>query len=322
MEDFDMPEIGVFLLSEEHGPSELGTQAKLAEHAGFRSVFISDHFHPWIDRQGESPFVWSVIGALSAATDLRVTTGVTCPTVRIHPAILAQAAATSQILLDGRFVFGVGSGEALNEHILGDHWPSVDIRHKMLEEAIEVIRLLWEGGLVNHHGEFYTVENARLYSVPESPPPIAVSAFGPRAAEVAARVGDGFITVEPDADLLSTYREHGGRGPGIAAVKVCWDQDEKRARKLAHELWPTECLPGQLSQELPMPAHFEAAAEIVTEEMVGDSLACGPDPEKHVKAISAYLEAGFDQVYVNQIGPDQEGFFDFYVREIRPRLDA
>jgi G6PDH family F420-dependent oxidoreductase len=185
-----------------------------------------------------------------------------------------------------------------------------------------VIRLLWKGGLVNHNGEFYTVKNARLYSVPESPPPIAVSAFGPVAAEVAAQVGDGFITVAPDGDLLAKYREQGGRAPGIAAVKVCWDQDEKRARKLAHALWPTECLSGQLSQELPMPAHFEAAADIVTEEMVGDTLACGPDPEKHVKAISAYLEAGFDQVYVNQIGPDQEGFFDFYVRELRPRLDV
>jgi len=148
------------------------------------------------------------------------------------------------------------------------------------------------------------------------------SAAGPAAAKVDARVGDGFITVAPDGDLLGRYRDQGGRGPGIAALNVCWDQDEKRARKLAHELWSTKCLSGQLSQELPMPAHFEAAAEIVTEEMVGDTLACGPDPEKHVKAITAYLEAGFDQVYVNQIGPDQEGFFDFYTRELRPRLDA
>ena len=176
-----MPEIGAFLSSEEHGPLDLLAQAKLAEKAGFHSVFISDHFHPWIDRQGESPFVWSVIGAISAATSHKVTTGVTCPTVRIHPAILAQAAATTQILFEGRFVFGVGTGEALNEHILGDRWPSVEIRLQMLEEAIEVIRLLWKGELVNHHGEFYTVENARLYSVPDSPPPIAVSGFGPKA---------------------------------------------------------------------------------------------------------------------------------------------
>jgi G6PDH family F420-dependent oxidoreductase len=317
-----MPEIGAFLSSEEHGPLDLLTQAKLAEQAGFRSVFISDHFHPWIDRQGESPFVWSVIGAISAATDLAVTTGVTCPTVRIHPAIIAQAAATTQILLDGRFVLGVGSGEALNEHILGDRWPSVEIRLRMLEEAVEVIRLLWEGGLVNYHGEFYTVENARLYSLPDSPPPIALSGFGPKAAELAARVGDGYITVQPDRELLGAYRDHAGGGPAIGAVKVCWGPDENKARTLAHELWATECLSGQLSQELPMPSHFESAAEIVTEEMVGETLACGPDPERHVEAISAYLEAGFDQVYVNQIGPDQEGFFDFYAREIRPRIEG
>jgi G6PDH family F420-dependent oxidoreductase len=317
-----MPEIGAFLSSEEHGPQALLEQAKLAERSGIHSIFISDHFHPWIDRQGESPFVWSVIGAISATTNHRVTTGVTCPTVRIHPAILAQAAATSQLLLGGRFVFGVGSGEALNEHILGDRWPGVHTRLKMLEEAVEIMRRMWTGKLVNHHGEFYTVENARLYSVPDDPPPIAVSAFGPKAAEVAARVGDGFITVQPDRQLLTTFREHGGQGPTIGALKVCWGEDEKRARKVAHELWPTECLNGQLSQELPMPAHFESAASIVTEEMVGDAIACGPDPERHVKAISEYVEAGFDEIYVNQIGPDQEGFFDFFARELRPRLRA
>jgi G6PDH family F420-dependent oxidoreductase len=317
-----MPEIGAFLSSEEHGPTDLVKQALMAEQAGLRSIFISDHYHPWIDRQGESPFVWSVIGAISAATTHKVTTGVTCPTVRIHPAILAQAAATSQILLGGRFVFGVGSGEALNEHILGDRWPSVEVRLSMLEEAIAVIRLLWEGGLVHHHGEHYTVENARLYSLPDTPPPIAVSAFGPKATDLAARIGDGFITVSPDGELLSRYREKGGQGPSIAAVKVCWGEDEGKSRKVAHELWPTEGLSGQLSQELPLPSHFEEAAQVVTEDMVADVVACGPDPERHVEAISAYLEAGFDEVYVNQIGPDQEGFFEFYARELRPRLEG
>ena len=251
-----------------------------------------------------------------------MTTGVTCPTVRIHPAILAQAAATSQILLGGRFVFGVGSGEALNEHVLGHRWPPIETRLEMLEEAVDVIRRLWEGRFVTHHGKFYTVENARLYSVPDIPPPIAVSAFGHRAAEVAARIGEGFITVKPSAELLGTYHLHGGTGPSIAALKVCWDQDEKRARKLAHELWPTDVLGGQLNQELHMPAHFASAVELVTEDMVADVVACGPDPERHVAAISAYLDAGFDEVYVNQIGPDQEGFFDFFSREVRPRLNG
>src|ERR1700728_5291888 len=218
-----MAEIGAFLSSEEHGPSDLVAQAQLAERSGFRSVFISDHFHPWIDRQGESPFVWSVIGAISASTDLKVTTGVTCPTVRVNPAILAQAAATSQLLLDGRFVFGVGSGEALNEHILGHRWPPVETRLEMLEEAVEVIRQLWEGGLVTHHGRYYTVENARIYSLPDSPPPIVVSAFGPDATDVAARIGDGFVTVQPDAELLERYRKNGGTGRALAGAEGCWD---------------------------------------------------------------------------------------------------
>lgn len=317
-----MAEIGAFLSSEEHGPRSLLRQAQMAEAAQMRGVFISDHFHPWIDSQGQSPFVWSVVGAIGATTSLPVMTGVTCPTVRIHPVILAQAAATSQSLLDGRFIFGVGSGEALNEHILGDHWPPVVTRLEMLEEAVEVIRRLWQGDLVTHHGRFYTVENARLYTLPDTPPPIVVSAFGAEAAEVAARVGDGFVTVKPGSDLLEHYRRHGGGGDAVAALKVCWDGDESRARKLAHQLWPTEAVDGQLSQELPLPSHFEAATSHVTEEMVADLVPCGPDPERHIAAIERFFEAGFDRVYVNQIGPNQEGFFDFYARELRPRLAA
>jgi G6PDH family F420-dependent oxidoreductase len=190
----------------------------------------------------------------------------------------------------------------------------------MLEEAVEVIRQLWEGGLVTHHGRYYTVENARIYSLPDSPPPILVSAFGPDAADVAARIGDGFVTVQPDDELLDRYRKNGGEGRAIAALKVCWGEDEQVARKLAHQLWPTEAVEGQLAQELALPSHFEAAAANVTQEMVAEQIACGPDPEKHVAAINKYIEAGFDEVYVNQVGPDQEGFFRFYERELRPRL--
>lgn len=315
-----MAEIGLFLSSEEHGPRDLVEQARQGEAGGFRSVLISDHFHPWLDRQGESPFVWSVIGAIAATTGLKVTTGVTCPTVRIHPAIVAQAAATSQLLLDGRFVLGIGSGEALNEHILGHRWPPVATRLEMLEEAVEVMRALWEGSLVTHHGRYYTVENARLYSCPREAPPVVVSAFGPEALQVAARIGDGFVTTEPDAEMVSSYRQQQGSGPALGAVKVCWHPDEQQAEKLAYELWPTDALPGQLNQELALPAHFEAAASLVTEDMVTGSVPCGPDPERHVAAIMKYLDAGFDEIYVNQIGPDQEGFIDFLSREVRPRL--
>ena len=217
----------------------------------------------------------------------------------------------------GRFVFGVGSGEALNEHILGHRWPPVDTRLEMLEEAVEVIRKLWEGGLVTHHGRYYTVENARIYSLPDSPPPILVSAFGPDAADVAARIGDGFVTVQPDGGTPGSIpRRTAAKGRAIAALKVCWGEDEQVARKLAYELWPTEGVEGQLAQELALPSHFEAAAANVTEEMVAEQIACGPDPERHMAAINKYLEAGFDEVYINQIGPDQEGFFRFYEREL------
>src|SRR5687767_6204733 len=184
--------IGYFLSCEEYSPRDLVEQAKQAEQAGFHALWISDHFHPWNDEQGHSSFVWSVIGALAEATTLPVTTGVTCPTVRIHPAIIAQAAATSRMLHEGRFQLGVGSGEALNEHILGGRWPEADVRLEMLEEAVEVMRLLWHGGQQSHRGRHYTVENARVYDLPDTPPPVLVSGFGPKAVRVAAKIGDGF----------------------------------------------------------------------------------------------------------------------------------
>jgi G6PDH family F420-dependent oxidoreductase len=315
-----MAEIGIFLASEEHGPRRLVEFAEMAEEAGFSSLLISDHYHPWIEQQGEASFVWSVIGAIAGRTALKVTTGVTCPTVRIHPAVLAQAAATAQELLDGRFVFGVGSGEALNEHILGHRWPTAETRLEMLEEAVGIMRRLWEGKMVTHHGRYYEVENARLYSLPASPPPIVVSSFGPKSLQAAASFGDGLVTTEPDSSVVENYRSKGGKGPAVAAVKVCWGEDERSALELARSLWATECLPGQLNQELSVPAHYEAAVELVTEEMVAEKISCGPDPETHVAHLSSYLEAGFDEVYVNQIGPDQKGFFDFFNKELRHRL--
>jgi G6PDH family F420-dependent oxidoreductase len=234
--------------------------------------------------------------------------------------VLAQAAATSQLLLEGRFSFGVGSGEALNEQILGDRWPPADVRLEMLEEAVAVIRELWRGGVVNHRGRHYTVERARLYSLPDDPPPILVSGFGPDSTALAARIGDGFVTTAPDPDAIRSYREQGGRGPAIAAAKVCWGPDEAAAGKLAYDLWPTTGVPGELSQELPTPRHFEQAAENVTEEMVTSKIVCGPDPDRHAHQIRQYLEAGFDEVYVGQVGEDQAGYFDFYRREVAPRL--
>ena len=315
-----MTEIGYFLSSEEHGPDALVRQARQAEEAGFASAWISDHYHPWIDRQGESPFVWCVIGAIAATTRLTLTTAVTCPTIRVHPAVLAQAAATAALMLPGRFRFGVGSGENLNEHVLGDHWPPTHIRLEMLEEAVEVMRALWSGAVTNHEGKHYRVENARIYSCPDQPPPVMVSGFGPKATSLAARIGDGYINTSPDAELVRRYAEEGGTGPKAAGIKVCWAKDEATARKTAHELWPTSGVPGELSQELAMPAHFEQAAENVTEDQIAEKIVCGPDPERYVEMIRKYLDAGFDEVYVSQVGDDQPGFFDFYRRELSPRL--
>src|SRR3712207_5388589 len=293
----------------------------MAEEAGFEAFWISDHYHPWTDEQGNSPFVWSVIGGLSQATSLPVTTGVTCPTIRIHPAIIAQAAATSKVMLNGRFSLGVGTGEKLNEHVLGDRWARAGVRLERLGECLEVIRLLWQGGSRSHHGKDFTVENARIYALPEEPPEVFNSGFGPRATRLAGRIGDGYCHTAPDAEMLSLFRESGGGDkPAHAGTKVCWGEDEAAARRTAHRLWPNEQLPGELAQELPSPRHFEQASSLVKEEMVGAAIPCGPDPEKHLQAIRQYIDAGFDEVYVQQIGPEQEGFFRFYEREILPEL--
>ncbi|MFI5534008.1 TIGR03557 family F420-dependent LLM class oxidoreductase [Kitasatospora sp. NPDC051853] len=316
-----MSEFGYFLSCEEFTPEQLLAQARRAAEAGFTRLAVSDHYHPWNDAQGNSPFVWSMIGALSQAVDLPLTTLVTCPTVRLHPAVTAQAAATSAVLLRGRFTLGVGTGEALNEHVLGDRWPAFSERAEMLEEAVEVMRRLFTGGQVTHHGRHYTVENARLYTVPAEPPPVLVSGFGPAAAALAGRIGDGFVTMTPDRDLVGEFRKAGGAGkPVIGGVKVCWDDDRDRAVDLVHRLWPTELLPGELAQLLPSPAHFEQAAELVTPAMVSDSVTCGNDLEAHVSALRSYVEAGFDEVYVGQIGPDNEAFFDAYHHRVLPAL--
>jgi G6PDH family F420-dependent oxidoreductase len=314
--------IGYFLSSEELGPQALVEQARRAERAGFHALWISDHFHPWNDEQGHSPLVWSTIGALSQVTTLPVTTAVTCPTVRIHPAIVAQAAATSAVLLEGRFGLGVGSGEALNEHILGHAWPDADTRLEMLEEAVEVIRTLWRGGTRDHRGRYYTVQNARIYDLPEDSPPILVSGFGPKSVRLAARIGDGYVTTKPDAELVELYRSEGGVGPVQGGTKVCFGADEAQARRTAHRLWPNEALGGELAQVLPTPAHFEQACELVTEDMVAEMVPCGPDIERHVQALQQYADAGVDELFVQQIGPDDDAFFDEWARGVLPRFGA
>jgi coenzyme F420-dependent glucose-6-phosphate dehydrogenase len=317
-----MVSLGYALSSEEHRPSDLVRHARLAEEAGFSFALISDHFHPWLDVQGQSPFVWSVIGGIAEATStLELGTGVTCPTIRIHPAIIAHAAATAGAMMEGRFFLGVGTGENLNEHVLGDRWPDWDVRARMLGEAVEIIRRLWTGEVTSIDGEFYTVENARLYTLPDRPVPLHVAGSGPRSARLAGELGDGYIGTSPEKELLAEFdRARGRTRPHYGQLTVCWARDEAAARKTAHRFWPTAAIPGEAGQELPNPAHFEQIAKIVTEDMVAEQIVCGPDIDRHVAAIQEYADAGYDHVYVHQIGPDQEGFLDAYARDVLPRV--
>jgi len=296
--------------------------AVMAEQAGFTWAMISDHYHPWIDRQGNAPFVWSVIGGIAQATErLHLGTGVTAPIIRIHPAVLAQAAATSAAMMPGRFFLGVGTGENLNEHVTGAHWPPYPVRAEMLKEAVEIMRLLWQGGLKSYRGQHFTVENARLYTLPDQPPPIMVAAGGPKSAKLAAEIGDGLVNSSPQKDVVDMYNRAGGKDkPKHAQFTMCWARTKDEALNTAFETWPTSALKGTLTQELPLPSNFEDAASMVTKDMIAESIVHGPDPEPFVAGIRKYIDAGFTHVYLSQIGPDQEGFIDFWKRELKPAL--
>jgi G6PDH family F420-dependent oxidoreductase len=308
--------IGYFLSCEEYTPAELIEQARLAQEAGFQGLWISDHYHPWNDQQGQSPFVWSIIGALSQVVTIPVTTAVTCPIQRLHPAVVAQAAATSAVLHDGRFVLGVGTGEALNEHITGERWPSAGERLEMLEEAVDVMRRLWDGGFVSHRGPHFTVEQAQVYTRPPSPPPVYVSAFGPKAIDLAGRIADGYILTMPDRELVEGFRAAGGGDkPVQGGFKASWAATEAEAVATAHRLWPNSGVPGELSQVLPSPKHFEQASQLVTPEQTAKAVACGPDPAKQAARLKEYEDAGFAEVYVANIGPHSAELIDLYRKE-------
>ncbi|MEA2170048.1 MAG: hypothetical protein QOF76_3348 [Solirubrobacteraceae bacterium] len=315
-----MTDFGYFLSSEELGPADIVRAGQAAEAAGFDRVWVSDHFHPWLPTQDESPFVWSVLGALAASTSLTMTTAVTCPTMRIHPAILAQATATTACLAPGRFRFGIGSGERLNEHILGDLWPPVEIRLDMMVEAVEIIRRLWTGETVTHEGNHYAVHLATIHSRPDEPPPILVSAFGPIATDVAAEIGDGFVNVEPDAESIQRYRDGGGTGITQGGTKICWAPTEQEGAEIACRQWGHSVVGGPPSQELAVPEHFEPLAAMATPEAMAESVPCGPDADRAAEHIREYVDAGFDEVYVAQMGPHQEEGIRFLIDEVLPRV--
>lgn len=316
-------EIGYALSSEEHRPLELVTYARRAEERGFDFATISDHFHPWLDAQGQSPFVWSVLGAIATATDrLPVGTGVTCPLLRIHPAIVAHAAATAGAMMPGRFSLGLGTGENLNEHVLGDRWPSATERRAMLREAVGIIRELWSGELVRHSGDYYEVVDARLYTLPTEPIELLIAAGSEESAELAGELGGGLVATAPDSTLVAAYGDAGGDGRRLGQLTVSWADSEDEAIETAMQWWPNAALRGPLSQELALPQHFEACLAMVDEADVAEAIVCGPDPEGIIDSIRAFEDAGFDGVYLHQVGPDQDGFLSFASEQLLPSVTA
>jgi coenzyme F420-dependent glucose-6-phosphate dehydrogenase len=315
-------ELGYSLSSEEFAPDQLISFARQAEEADFRFSLISDHYHPWTNQQPHSPFVWSTIGGISQVVKrLRLGTGVTCPLMRINPAIIAQAAATSAVLMPRRFFLGVGTGENLNEHILGGHWPKASERLEMLEEAISVMRQLWKGGWQSHSGKHYTIENVRIFTLPTEPPPVMVAASQPGAAELAGRIGDGLISFEPKAELVKAFEAAGGKNkPRFGQLTVCYASSEEIATEEVLNHWPNAGIGGDLMTDLATPSRFEQIIQLMDQRHITDGIPLGPDPKKHIDGIEEFVEAGFDHIYVHQIGPGQQGFFRFYSEEIIPRI--
>ncbi len=315
--------IGYKLASEAFGPQEIIRQAVLAERAGFDFVEMSDHYHPWLDVQGHSSFTWTVLGAVAAKTErIGLATGVTCPTVRYHPAIIAQAAATLALVSEGRFVLGVGAGERLNEHVVGRGFPGVHERQAMLREALEIIKLLWRGGYQNYDGRYLRLEDARVFDLPERLPEMVVAAGGPDAARIAAELGDGLFTTEPRADLIEHYTGAGGSGPRYAEAPLAWAPDEKTAAEAVHETTRWALTGWKVMSELPNPVNFEAATGTVTLDDVLGQFACGPDPDRHVEVVKQFTDAGYDHVVLMNAGPDPDGFIDFFRTDLADRLRA
>jgi G6PDH family F420-dependent oxidoreductase len=319
-----MAAIGYTLMTEQRSPTDIVADAQLAEQAGFDFATISDHFHPWIEAQGHAGYAWSMMGAISQVTNrLPLTTYVTAPIIRYNPAVVAQKAATMAILMPGRFRLGLGTGENLNEHVAGLGFPSADVRQEMLGEAIEIMRKLWEGDTVTFHGDFYDLDRARVYDLPSEPIPIGVAAGGPEAAELAAEAGEFLISTSPDAKLVEAYRKAGGDGETIVGqMNVCWGADEQAARKLALKLNGWTVAGVRTQTELVGPESFQEIADQATEDQVAETIPCGPDLDKIVASFKKYVDAGFTEVAITQVGPDQAGFCDIFKRELGPALRA
>ena len=318
-----MIELGYALSSEEHEPNMLIANAETAERIGFKFLLISDHFHPWVPQQGDSPFVWSVLGGIARATHrISVGTGVTCPIMRFHPALTAQAAATVAAMMPRRFFLGLGTGEYLNEHIYGEPWPGIDTRQEMLAEAIDIIRDLWKGEEYSHAGTYYTVRDARIYTLPENLPPIYIAASGEESAELAGEISDGLISTSSGDEVVKAFKKAGGsEKPRYGMVKVCWANSQEEAKKTVKRWWPISTLSGPLHSDLPTPKHFEDVVEAIGEPGIPEDTILGPNPDAYLRAIQSLQENGYDHIYLHQIGPDQEGFFNFFKSELMPLLE-
>ncbi|KAA0099626.1 TIGR03557 family F420-dependent LLM class oxidoreductase [Mycolicibacterium sp. P1-18] len=314
-------QIGYKLAAEGFGPAELIRQAVRAEEAGFDFVEISDHFHPWLDNQGHSPFAWTVLGAIAAKTDrIGLATGVTCPTVRYHPAVIAQAAATLALVSDGRFTLGVGAGERLNEHIVGRGFPGATVRHEMLREALEIVRLLWSGGYHSYEGRHLLLSDARVFDLPETLPVIAVAASGQASASIAAELGDGLFATEPKSQVVQNYHDAGGSGPLYAEVPMAWAPDEHTAAQAALETSRWAVTGWKVMSELPNPVNFAAASATVREEDILQQFACGSSVSRYVEVAQQFVDAGFDHLVMQNAGPDPDGFVDFFRGDLEPAL--
>ncbi|MFI6357500.1 LLM class F420-dependent oxidoreductase [Streptomyces sp. NPDC050743] len=318
-----MVQIGYTMMTEQAGPRDLVDHVVRAEETGFDFSVISDHYFPWLRSQGHSPYAWSVLGAAAQATSrIPLMTYVTCPILRYHPAIVAQQAATVQLLSQGRFRLGLGAGENLNEHVVGGGWPPVDVRHEMLEEAVGIIRALFEGGHVTHHGPHYDVDSARLWDLPDQPPPIGIAVSGDQSCELAGHLADLLIATEPEPGLVEAFDRHGGSGkPRVGQLPVCYDRDRDTAVKRAHSQFRWFGLGWKVNAELPHPDSFESATRFVDEDDVAASIPCGDDPDAFVEAVRPYAEAGFGEIALVQIGGDaQAEYLGWSAKTLLPAL--
>jgi G6PDH family F420-dependent oxidoreductase len=321
-EEDHMPKYGYTLYCEGFDPRDLVKQAVAAEQAGFDFLVISDHFHPWLPEQEHSAFAWSVLGAVAQATSrIELATMVTCPIMRYHPAIIAQAAATIGVLSEGRFTLGLGAGERLNEHITGQGWPSASVRHQMLREAIEIIRLLWKGGYQSYQGEYFDLDDARVFDLPEQPLKLFVAASGQRSAELAAEYADGICNTEPVADTFKAFTDNGGDPDNVwGQIVSAFAPSEQEGLKLAHSSFRFSAGGWKVQAELPNPVNFAAATKQVTPESLGETLPAGPDAQKHADMLRKFLDAGVTRLAVAYPGTDLDGYMQFWQKELRPLL--